>query len=79
MTDNNLIFKMWSIGEMIYGTEDSGDKKCVFERVEGFNFKDHRLHDDIIENTLNGVKWRELFKALAFCHSCKIRKKPNSS
>lgn len=56
MTDNNLIFKMCSIGEMIYGTEDSGDKKCVFERVEGFNFKDHRLHDDIIENTLNGVK-----------------------
>lgn len=76
MTDNNLVFKMCSIGDVIYGTEDSGDKKSVFEKVDGFNFKDHRLYDDIIENTLNGVKCQELFKALAFCHSCKIRKNP---
>lgn len=76
MTDNNLVFKMCSIGDVIYGTEDSGDRKAVFEKVDGFNFKDHRLHDDIIENNLNGVKCQELFKALAFCHSCKLRKNP---
>lgn len=74
MTDNNLVFKMCSVGDIIYGTEDSAGEKCVFEKVEGFNFKDHRLHDDVIENNLNGVKCQELFKALAFCHSCKIKK-----
>jgi len=76
MTDNNLVFKMCSVDDTIYGTEDSGDKKAVFEKVEGFNFKDHRLHDDIIEENLTGVKCRELFKALAFCHSCKLSKNP---
>lgn len=76
LTDNHLVFKMCSIGDMIYGTEESADKKAVFEKVDGFNFKDPRLHDDIIENNLNGVKCQELFKALAFCHSCKIRKGP---
>ena len=74
LTDNNLIFKMCSIGDIIYGTEDSGDRKCMVEKVDGFNFKDQRLHDDIVESNLNGIKCQELFKALSFCHSCKIRK-----
>ena len=47
MTDNNLVFKMCSIGDIIYGTEDSGDKKTVYEKVDGFVFRDHRLYDDI--------------------------------
>lgn len=67
LTDNNLIFKMCSIGDnVIYGTEDSGERKCMIEKVDGFNFKDQRLHDDIIENNVNGIKCQELFKALAF-------------
>lgn len=56
LTENNLVFKMCSIGDIIYGTEDSGDRKCTVERVDGFNFKDQRLHDDIIESNINGIK-----------------------
>lgn len=65
MTDNNLQFKMCSINDLIYGTEDSGDKRSTHEKVDGFNFKDHRLYDDIIESGVNGVQAQDLFKALA--------------
>ena len=76
MTDNNLIFKMCCIGDIVYGTEDSGDRKTTYERVDGFNFKDHRLYEDMIENKVTGVQAQDLFRALACCHSSKVKKHP---
>jgi len=76
LTENSLVFKMCSVGDKIYGSEEAfTDKKTTVNQVPHFAFRDPRLYEDITAQTYAAKEIQELFLALSLCQSAKHRKK----